>query len=78
MDSIQKVNIDGKLWPSVVSYETENHFKEAIFAGIELGLVDSISPYLDEIKEPQTSMISPKSLRYGNILPVRKTDVLKK
>lgn len=65
MDSIQKVNIDGKLWPSVVSYETENHFKEAIFAGIELGLVDSISPYLDEIKEPQTSMISPKSLRYG-------------
>ena len=75
MDSIQQVNIDGKLWPAVVSYETENPFKEAIFVGKELGLVDSISPYLGEIKEPQTSMISSKSLMYGNILPVRKTDV---
>lgn len=74
-DSIQQVNIDGKLWPAVVSYETENSYKAAIFADKELGLVDLISPYLGEIKEPQTSMISPESLRYGNILPVRKTDV---
>ena len=75
MDSIQQVNIDGKLWPAVVSCETENSYKAAIFAGKELGLVDLISPYLCEMKEPQTLMISPKSLRYGNILPVRKTDV---
>ena len=44
MDGIQQVNIDGKLWPAVVSYETENSYKAAIFAGKELGLVDSISP----------------------------------
>ena len=75
MDSIQQVNIDGKLWSAVVSYETESPFKAVIFAGKKLGLVDSMSPYVGEIKEPQTLMISPKSLRYGNILPVRKTDI---
>lgn len=77
MDGIQQINIDRRLWPAVVPFDTKNPFQSAILAGKKLGLVDTITPYLGEPVEPyRPAYASDNSFRYSNILPIRKTDVM--
>ena len=77
MISITQIYINGKQWPSVVPFETEKPFQDAIFAGKKMGLDDTISYYLGEAVEPRRDETIPvESFKYSNILPVRKTDIM--
>ena len=77
MDGKTTVSIDGKQWAAMVPLDSDKPFTTATFSGKTVGLVDSISPYLGDLKEPFYSPSIPaNSFLYSNILPVRRSDVM--